>query len=185
MKRFAAILFLLPLLFNLVGYQLLIGHLQQQHHKDFTAQLDNDDYADEALISIKTALSMPYYTATMDFERIDGSIRIDGVEYNYVKRRIINDSLELLCLPNAQKQKLQTAGSEFFKLANDVGNEATKKSGNITKTAVPEYCEVLATYSFQSFPVLSQPHFGSSVSFISSCFTATPEQPPEPMRLFC
>ena len=185
MKRFTAILFLLPLLFNLVGYRLVIGFLQEEHHQNFTAQLDNDQYADEDLISIKTALSLPYYTATMDFERIDGAIRIDGVEYRYVKRRIVADSLELLCLPNTVKMELQSAGAEFFKIANDVDRDGTKKSGNISKTVIPEFCETLAGYSFQPFAMLAQLYPPATSAFISSSFIAPPAQPPEFIRIRC
>lgn len=175
---------MLVLLFNLCGYRLVIDYMQQQHDEKLTAQLDNEEYANEDLISIKTALSMPYYTATMDFERVDGSIRIDGVEYNYVKRRIINDSLELLCLPNTVKQKLQTAKSDFFKISNDLQRpESNKKAANIIKTALPEYCETLLSYSLRPLHAPKQKYPFSLFQFTPSRFALVQEQPPETMPL--
>ena len=170
------------LLFNLCGYRLVFDYLQQQHHLNFTAQLDKDEYADEDLISIKTALSLPYYTASMDFERIDGSIRIDGVEYNYVKRRIINDSLELLCLPNEGKQKLQSAKSDFFKLSNDLQQEKNKKGATIIKNVLLEYCNVLTTFTLEKLQLAKQKHAISTTSFLNSLYALVHEQPPETMR---
>jgi hypothetical protein len=182
LKQFTVILFLLPLLFNLCGYRLLIDYLQQQHNEKLTAQLDKEDYADEDLISIKTALSMPYYTATMDFERVDGSIRIDGVEYNYVKRRIINDSLELLCLPNTVKQKLQTAKSDFFKISNDVQQPDNKKNSNSAKPASPESCQALLSYHLSSLCSEKQKYPVSITPFTPSLLAAVQEQPPEAVQ---
>jgi hypothetical protein len=168
------------LLFNLCGYRLVIDYLQQRHDVKLTAQLDRAEYADEDLISIKTALSLPYYTATMDFERIDGSIRIDGVEYNYVKRRIINDSLELLCLPNTTKQKLQTIKADFFKISNDLQRpESGKKSANLIKSVLLEYCEALTSFSLQAVRMAKQKHLPSRIQFSSSLFALVQEQPPE------
>jgi hypothetical protein len=172
------------LLFNLCGYRLVIDYLQQRHTEELTAQLDKDEYADADLISIKTALSLPYYTATMDFERIDGSIRIDGVEYTYVKRRIINDSLELLCLPNPVKQKLQTAKADFFKLSNDLQRpESNKKAAAVIKTVLPEYCETPSPYHLQALPATKQNHRLAAVQFTSFLYMLAQDRPPETRRL--
>lgn len=173
------------LLFNLCGYQWVIDYIQRRQDVKLTAQLDKDEYANEDLISIKTALSLPYYNASMDFERVDGAIKIDGVEYRYVKRRIVADSLELLCLPNTVKQKLQTAKSDFFKLSNDLQRpENSKKAANIVKTVLPDYCDALTTYILPSLLVEKQKHGFSMIQFTSFLFALTPEQPPETMRSF-
>lgn len=183
MKRFTAILFLLVLLFNLYGYQLVIGYLQEQHAVKLTAQLDKDEYRNEDLISIKTPLSMPYYNRSLDFERVDGAIQIDGVEYQYVKRRIVNDSLEVLCLPNAVKQKLQTAKSDFFKLSNDLQQpEGNKKATNIIKTVLPEYCNALTLYNFQLPDFTKQKHPLSNVHLPIFLYAGAQDRPPETMH---
>lgn len=171
------------LLFNLYGYQLLIDYMQQRHNVILVAQLDKDEYRNEDLISIKTPLSLPYYNRSLDFERVDGAIEINGVAYNYVKRRIINDSLELLCLPNTVKQKLQTAKSDFFKISNDVQQpENGKKAANIIKSVLPEYCNALTTYSLPALAAEKQAYALSLTPFTTSVFKLTPEQPPEAMR---
>ena len=184
MKRFTAICFLGVLLFNLCGYQWVIGYLQTRHDQKLTAQLDKDEYRNEDLISIKTPLSLPYYNASADFERVDGSIQINGVEYKYVKRRIVNDSLELLCLPNTEKQKLQTAKSDFFKMSNDLQrSDNNKKSSNIIKSVLPEYCNALASYSLQTLQTTKQKYTVAMSQPLSSHAHQTPEQPPETMRI--
>lgn len=182
MKRFTAISFLAVLLFNLCGYQWVIDYLQRRHDVTLTAQLDKEEYRNEDLISIKTPLSLPYYNATADFERVDGSIQIEGVEYRYVKRRIINDSLELLCLPNTEKQKLQTAKSDFFKMSNDLQRtDGNKKSSNIIKTVLPEYCNALTFYTLQHLQITRQKYLLPPNQALSSRPSQTPEQPPETM----
>jgi hypothetical protein len=183
LKRVAAILFLFVLLFNLYGYQLVIAYLQQQNDLHLTAQLDKDAYADEDLITIKTPLALPYYSNSPDYERVDGAIQIDGIEYKYVKRRIFNDSLELRCLPNTVKQKLQNAKSDFFELSNDLQRpESNKKASNIIKTVLPEYCETLTFYIPHLFNNVMQRYVTSGTPFLSSLLALVQEQPPESMR---
>lgn len=182
MKRLTAICFLGVLLFNLCGYQWVIAYLQQRQDVTLTAQLDKDDYRNEDLISIKTPISLPYYNNSPAFERVDGSIQIKGVEYKYVKRRIVNDSLELLCLPNTGKQKLQTAKSDFFKLSNDLQRtDGNKKGSNVIKTVLPEYCNALTLYGLQTLPITKQKYAHPTSRALSSRSPQTPKQPPETM----
>jgi len=127
-KRIAAILLLGLLLFNWVGYELYTAILQHQADKTMVATLDQNNYSDADLISIKVpAVHLSSYVNTKEFQRVDGKIEIEGVQYNYVKRRFTEDSLELLCIPNKTATRLQTAKNEFFKLVNDLQHPGQSK----------------------------------------------------------
>lgn len=180
MKKTAAILFLFVFLFNLYGYRLLIDCLQTEKETTLLAQLDNEAYALEDLVTIKTPVALPYYTNSATYDRIDGTIEIEGEEYRYVKRRIYNDSLELLCIPNKAKQQLQTAADNFFKLTTEGvpahGKEQTAKG---FKNVLLEYCNALADYNFQPFyiPVRSLP--GLTGLYLPATNTLLQDKPPE------
>jgi len=127
-KRIAAILLLGLLLFNWVGYELYTAILQHQADKTMVATLDQNNYSDADLISIKVpAVHLSSYVNTKEFQRVDGKIEIEGVQYNYVKHRFTEDSLELLCIPNKTATRLQTAKNEFFKLVNDLQHPGQSK----------------------------------------------------------
>ena len=128
MKRIAAILLLSLLLFNWVGYELYTAILQDHADKTMVDNLDQNNYTDADLISIKVpATHLSSYVNTKEFQRVDGKIEIEGVQYNYVKRRFTEDSLELLCIPNKTATQLQTAKNEFFKLVNDLQHPGQSK----------------------------------------------------------
>jgi len=76
--------------------------------KDLEARLDDNQYDESQLISFKVEITrLSYYNPSNEWERVDGSIEIENVYYKYVKRRVFNDSLEVLCIPNATAMKLQ------------------------------------------------------------------------------
>jgi hypothetical protein len=130
-KRIAAILLLCLLLFNWVGYELYTAILQADADKTMVANLDRNYYSDADLISIKVpAVHLSSYVNSKDFERVDGQIEIGGVQYNYVKRRIVEDSIELLCIPNRTATSIQTAKNEFFKLINDLQHPGQSKKSD-------------------------------------------------------
>lgn len=90
-------------------------------------QLDENNYNESELISIKVPASLPYGVSSKKFERVDGEVDVKGVTYTYVKRRFYNDTLELLCIPNTVKTGIINARDEFFRLANDFVNSSSAK----------------------------------------------------------
>jgi len=103
------------LLFNWIGYLLVIGYLHQQTKTDLEARLDVDDYDESQLISIKIpATNLAYYNSSPRFERVNGSLELNGVTYKYVKRRLYNDTLEWLCLPDQGAMKLRATANKVI-----------------------------------------------------------------------
>jgi hypothetical protein len=57
---------------------------------------------------------MPYLAENTAFERVDGEITVDGKLFKYVKRKIHNGQLVLLCLPDEKKTKLRSASLSYY-----------------------------------------------------------------------
>ena len=155
MKKTTAILFLTVFLFNWFGYRLLSSFLQEKAGLALIISLDNDQYDESDLLSIKLPSNLPYYTNSKHFTRMDGEIEIDGIHYNYVKCRMYQDSLEYLCIPNKARNRLSSARDEFYKLVNDLRHPSPNKkndhSGSFVKSPLSEFCEQGTSWSFNSF----------------------------------
>ncbi len=119
------------LLFNWGGYRIVSNYFEVRAEENFQAALDQDIYDEAALLHIKVPSNLPYTNSTPTYEAATGNIEINGVSYTFVKRRFINDSLELLCIPNAEKTGIRNARDNFFQLANDfVSNNSSKKTNS-------------------------------------------------------
>jgi hypothetical protein len=179
-KQVASILLLIILAFNWAGYRLLSGFLEHTAQVALETQIDHSQYEESSLIEIHVPLNAPYLAGnSTDFERFDGEIEIEGTHYNYVKRKILNGELVLLCLPNENKTSVQNSRDEFFKLVNDL-NHSTQKSKNTTsfKSFVTEYKQENNSWTINSFTASFQTSSCSSNSFISPGFITVPELPP-------
>jgi hypothetical protein len=154
-KQIAAILLLGILLFNFGGYRLFTTYLENRADNKLAAKLDQNDYNDADLVSIKVAANLPYLANSEAYERINGEIDIKGVTYSYVKRRLYNDSLELLCIPNMVKTGVKRAGNDFYRLANDIAtNNTSKKStdnnhSHLTKFSVQDFTDDHHSFAWQ------------------------------------
>lgn len=122
MKKTISILLLGIFLFNLAGYRLVYHFAGKQADKNLQVQLDNDEYNEAELVVFKKPMSVPYYSGTGGFEYTQGEVTIEGAIYRYVKKRVINDTVEMYCIPHTQKMELMNARDQFAKLSADFIN---------------------------------------------------------------
>ncbi len=165
------------MLVNLYGYKVIIHYLNNRSTAQLSAHINSDEFEEDELISIKTRLSLPYYTNSETYERVDGVISIEGKYYNYVKRRVFNDSLELLCLPNTAKTKLEKIEIDFSKnVAENSSNEKGDKT-LIVKNILPEFYEghTFATGS-PEMSLITKTY--SSIIFYSPSISSKVQTPP-------
>ncbi len=184
MKKLTAIFFLFIFLFNIGGYRLWFYYSQQISDERLEVSLDKNEYNEADLVTIKIPISLPYQTNWKEFERIDGDVNLNGKIYKYVKRKVHNGELILLCIPDHNKMKLESARYDFFKIANDlVQNNVPKKSGNphtaVFKLLFSEYYQ--NSYDYFNNDLIEQ---NQNFSFykahnLSSLPHISPEQPPD------
>ena len=184
MKKTAAILLLGIFVFNLFGYRIWLSYLENKANRSLETAMDNNQYHEEELVSIKRAIDLPYYNNTKEFSRLDGEIEVNGMYYKYVKCRIYNDSLELLCLPNAQKTKIVQAKDDFFKITADIQKKSTEKNksnpGNSLKKMLSEFVkdDTKGLYAAHyKMTILSYPSFNNTI--LGILFKTSVEQPPD------
>ena len=158
--------------------------MQQKVSKQLEVKLDKSLYDESQLIELKVPMNLPYQTNWSAYQRYDGEIQVDGVMYKYVKRKVANDTLYLMCIPNTKKMNLETAKNNFFKLSNDLQNNDSKKSDN-SKTLsfknlqgeYDEYSFALNSLNVNDDKMNSGPP-ANSENLISSPHVS-PEQPPD------
>jgi hypothetical protein len=162
----------------------MIEYMQQKSAALLESKLDREQYKDEDLISIKAATNLPYYTNSKSYERAYGSVEINGVEYEYVKRRVYQDTLELLCIPNKAKTHLQTAKNEFFKISADLSSSQQQKKTTSLKISLPDFYQDIQSFSLNAFSTNTSTYFSFNTAFIKADYSSRTEQPPDHDQMF-
>ena len=183
MRHAFAILLLLIHAFNNGAYRLVFDYMENKASHQLVQALDQDQYRDDQLIELKVPLPMPYQTNWADFERYNGEIEVEGVHYNYVKRKVYNDTLILLCIPNQGKMKLNSAKEQFFSLVNDISTEnrqspAPSHSSGF-KTITSEYQDHLIEIAFSCPKVVRSGFIVTHSNLPTDALLQGPFQPPK------
>lgn len=183
MKKSAAILLLGILLFNGWGYRLLTSYMESRANRQLEAKLDDDQYDESQLISIRIpATHLSYYNNSFQYEKVHGEIDIRGLRYEYCKRRILNDSIEFLCIPNQAAMKMQTARDDFFQLTNDLARNGLGKTPSSHHIYRHFPADDYISHGMQPIDhpiVISSAMSHPDATDFSSHCVLTPDQPPE------
>jgi hypothetical protein len=113
LRKPAAIFLLFILLFNVIGYRAWFYYAEKKSDRQLEAQLDKDQYNEADLVVLKVPLNIPYQLDKSQFERVDGEIVLNGKIYKYVKRKVSEGNLILLCIPDAHKMNLKKSKTDF------------------------------------------------------------------------
>ncbi len=187
MKKITAIFFLILFSFNWFGYRLLFDYMQHKTNANLEALLDNNSYDDAQLIELKIPINVAYQNNTTEFERYNGEVELNGTLYKYVKRKVTNDTLYLMCIPNTKKMHLETAKNDFFKISNDLAQSNNSKKPD-NSTSVFKNLQTVYNNSFFGLIIISPFAFQQNcwlpVKTNNLLFSPhiSPEQPPDLLR---
>lgn len=184
MKKVAAIFFIVLFFFNWFGYRLVFDYMQHKSNKQLEALLDNNSYDESQLVELKVPVYLPYLNDKPDYERYNGEIELSGVIYKYVKRKLVNDTLYLMCIPNTKKMHLEIAKDDLFKISNDLLNNNSKKSDNSKSDVFKNLHSEYDDYSFSintRYPYVGDQNFWLPIKnqHLISSPHISPEQPPD------
>ena len=128
MRKTAAILLLMLIVFNTIGYKLWFTYAMQKADIALETSLDKNNFNQKDLFTLKIPLNLPYQNIGSSFERIDGEITVNGESYKYVQRKVQDDTLYLQCIKHTEKINLLQKSNDYFSKINDVaGNTDAKK----------------------------------------------------------
>lgn len=182
MTRIAAILLLTVFAFNWGGYRIVADFLEQRADKQLEAHIDNAEYDETLLFEIRVPLNTPYLAGNNTaFERYEGEVEVDGVHYKYVKRKVENGELVLLCLPNTDKNRFQNSRMEFFMLVNDLNSKDHSKDAHhasILKTLTMEYKQEANCWTIHSPQKPLATYFMIENDFLSKGILHSVKHPP-------
>jgi len=114
----------------MLGYRMVAHYYAEKSTIDLQISVDQKKYNEAELVSLKLPLNQPYIINTDGYESLEGNMDYNGVNYQFIKKRIINDTLEIVCIPNMTRTQIDNNNEDFAKQLSDIVNASTsKKSG--------------------------------------------------------
>jgi hypothetical protein len=122
------------IIFNWAGYRYIYDYLKSRAESGLQTRIDQNQYDESELTLIKVPITqLSYYNPNKEFEQVNGQVEFNGVVYQYVSKRIFNDSIEMLCMPNQKAMILSAGKTAYFKMVNDINACKTEAQQNHSK----------------------------------------------------
>jgi hypothetical protein len=158
--------------------------MQLKANEQLETFLDNHSYDESQLVELKIPVHNAYQNSWASYERYNGEVELNGVTYKYVKRKLSNDTLYLMCIQNSTKMRLESAKNDFFRISNDlVQNNDSKKADN---SKVPTKNLQSVFYESTFFIKINSPSIShenlwlpTEAAKLQAAFHLSPEQPPD------
>ena len=183
-RKIATILLLTFLLFNWVGYWLFLSWFESREAARLETRIDNAQYSADQLILLKvSAAVVPYSNPSAIFEPVSGEVKIGDIHYRYVRKRLYNDSIEFLCIPEKESRQLQSARNDIFRLVTDVpdnsGHGKTSPAGKASQL-LKAFWQQIPTVSLCNFPAAGIIPSKQQEASLRQGHTRIGKQPPRP-----
>jgi hypothetical protein len=181
MRKSASTILLLIFLFNVIGYRAIFYYAERKADASMEARLDKDQYDENELITVKIPLFNPYQLEQKSFERVNGEISINGKIFKYVKRKVSDGNLILLCIADTHKNVLKKARSEFENVSNDISANSKNpgRSGLQKNFKISDYFYQCANVQVCESGSSNIRHAAFHTINVRDPFVATPGKPPE------
>ncbi|MGC4034724.1 MAG: hypothetical protein QM764_02110 [Chitinophagaceae bacterium] len=144
-------------------------------------RLDAGNYDEHQLTELKIPLNLPYYTDWAGYQSYSGEVEVNGENYYYVKRKIVGDTLFLLCIAHTEKDRIQEAKADYFKEVNGIAQTSQQKSKNVPlsiKLMLSKFLNDRTVYRFTQQEI-NQETIRTKSFLISQSNPLPPAQPPE------
>lgn len=91
------------------------------------AKIEAMQDSDKSLFTVKIPIRLPYHTDWKDYESVEGEITYNNTTYKYVKRKVLRDTLILLCVNYQEKSLIRKNYNDYFKKVYDLATDSPKK----------------------------------------------------------
>ncbi len=156
--------------------------MQQKSDMQMEGMMDKKNIKESDLFEIKIPLHLPYQTSWANYERFDGEVKLDGTIYKYVKRKLTDDTLHLMCIKNSKKMEYENAKSDFYKNTNDITskNNSQKSASILFKKLMIDSDNFSIDLTIENQAALVQKKYLFFTDSISTdVHLISPKQPPD------
>lgn len=167
----------------MIGYRAWFYYAERNGDAAMETKLDRDQYNENELISITIPLDNPYQLEQKSFQRAYGEITVGGKNFKYVKRKVSNGNLILLCISDTRKMILKKAKADYGSSSIDLTGTGKNASRNGLQK---NYGNSDYIHQFANVPrdIYANESIAHSVFFLinlSREHVAAPAKPPQPV----
>jgi len=175
MKRLFSFFFLLLILLNTVGYYEVLLFMEKQNYAEAVQKISGNENEIAGNLLLKIPLASRFNEDDDEYRKAQGEITVEGELYHFVKQKLYQDTLYIICLRDTKTSEVREALADLSKTMADQNHKSgsTQKGVDVSfakyytlSATVKEPIETGWSRLLQHVPVTDLYHF----SALSSIF---------------
>jgi hypothetical protein len=179
MRKGVAITMLIVFLLNVLGYYGVFVGLRLRNVQELVQKLDDNRYEASETSTFKIPVTIPYYTDSDEFERVDGEFEHNGDIYRLVKQRLYQDTLHIVCIKDQESKNINQVLTDYVKTFTDKTENAKQGSKTVQFSLIKDYISFSITIGNDSFGWESTMDYSRSANNLIPTFATSVIHPPE------
>jgi hypothetical protein len=129
MKRLFSFFFLVLILLNTIGYYEVLLFVEKQHYDEAIQKIKGNENEISGNLLLKIPLASRFNEDDNEYRKAQGEVTVEGELYHFVKQKLYQDTLYIMCLRDAKTSEVREALSDLSRTMADQNH----KSGNTQK----------------------------------------------------
>ena len=169
-------------LFNIIGYKLFFYYQLAKADSRIEARIEKLDVSEENLFTVKIPIRLPYHTDWKEFESVGGEMTYNNTSYKYVSRKVLRDTLILICIEHCEKTQIEKTQIDYSKIVNGHSPENSKKQ--VAKQVRDDYYQKSTDLKIVLLAFTGQTSYNSCEVLKTSSYHQAIDRPPSLDRYF-
>lgn len=128
---------------NSFGYYGVFIGLEINNNQETTKRLASDEYSGSDAIIVKLPVTLPYSNNDPHYQAVDGKFIVNDTTFRLVKKRMMNDTLYLICVKDVQAGKIRQELKDFVNtFAGQSEDQKNVRHFNFIKDYIPFSIEI-------------------------------------------
>jgi hypothetical protein len=144
MNKLVSICLIALMVFHSFGYYAVLMKIEYTHGKTQKKRLAADEYVGSDAIVIRIPAALPYSSNDDHYMQAEGKFIHNNQTFRLVKKRLMNDTLYLVCVKDKVDQKIREKMAEYANALSDSPQDGKK---NIT---LPRYIKDYLPFLLES-----------------------------------
>jgi hypothetical protein len=126
-------------LYNVVGFYGVYLGLSYQSDHEINKKLDNQNYQENEMLSVKIPYTLPYQMDWKNYERVEGEFELNGQFYKLVKQKLEHDTLFVVYMKDQRQNDLYKSLVDFVQASAD--HPVSQKTITFIKSFAKDYIQ--------------------------------------------
>lgn len=139
MRRLYSYLFLILMLLNTIGYYEVLRVIERRHVAKAISMIVKNETEISGNLLLKIPMCPGDRADDLEYQRAVGEVTVDSQVYHYIKQKVHDDTLYIMCLSDAKATQVRNTISDYSRSFTDKDQKSNSSNKSLINSLTKFY----------------------------------------------